>query len=49
METETLGQKHGYTEGINSAIHKVAGLTFPGCSMISTGTIPVELKSVHWL
>ena len=21
----------------------------PGCSMISTGTIPVEQKSVHWL
>ena len=34
---------------INSAIHKVAGLMVPGHSMISTGTIPVEQKSVHWL
>ena len=33
----------------NSAIHKAAGLTVPGRSMISTGTIPVEHKSVHWL
>ena len=34
---------------VNSAIHKVIGLTVPGCSMILTGTIPVEHKSVHWL
>ena len=33
----------------NSAIHKAADLTVPGRSMISTGTIPVEQKSVHWL
>ena len=32
-----------------SAIHKAAGLTVPGRSMIWTGTIPVEHKSVHWL
>ena len=35
--------------GINSPIHKAAGLTVPGRSMISTGTIPVGQKSVHWL
>ena len=34
---------------IYSAIHKVDGLTVPGRSMTSTGTIPVEQKSVHWL
>ena len=33
----------------NSAIHKEAGLTVPSHSMISTATIPVEQKSVHWL
>ena len=32
-----------------SAIHKAAGLTVPNRSIISTGTIPVEQKSVHWL
>ena len=32
-----------------STIHKAAGLTVPGHSMILTGTIPVEHKSVHWL
>ena len=32
-----------------SAIHKAASLMVPGHSMISTGTIPVEHKSVHWL
>ena len=31
-----------------SAIHKAAGLMVPSCSMILTGTIPVEHKSVHW-
>ena len=30
-------------------IHKAAGLTVPGRSIISTGTIPVEQKSVDWL
>ena len=35
--------------GIYSAIHKGAGLTVPGCSMISTDIIPVEQKIVHWL
>ena len=30
------------------AIHKAAGLTVPGCSIISTGTIPVEQKSVGY-
>ena len=34
---------------IYSAIHKAAGFTVPSRSMISTGTIPVEHKSVHWL
>ena len=34
---------------IYSAIHDAAGLTVPRHSMISTGTIPVEQKSVHWL
>ena len=33
----------------SSAIHKAAGLTDPGHSMISTGTITMEQKSVHWL
>ena len=32
-----------------SAIHKAAGLTVPGRSMILTGTIPMEQKSVHLL
>ena len=36
-------------ELLYSAIHKAAGLTVPGHSMISIGTIPVEHKSVHWL
>ena len=36
------------THIINSAIHKAAGLTVPGRSMILTGTIPLEHKSVHW-
>ena len=35
--------------GGNSAIHKAAHLTVPGCSMTLPGTIPVEQKSVHWL
>ena len=34
---------------VYSAIDKAAGLTIPGRSMISTGTIPMEQKSVHWL
>ena len=33
----------------NNAIHKATSFTVPGCSMISTDTIPVEQKSVHWL
>ena len=33
----------------SSAIHKAAGLTVPGRSMILTGTFPMEQKSVHWL
>ena len=33
----------------NSTIHKAADLMVRGHSMISTGTIPVEHKSVHWL
>ena len=33
----------------NSAIHKAASLTVPDFSMISTSTIPVEQKRVHWL
>ena len=33
----------------NSAIHKAVGLTIPGHSMTSTGTIPVEQKNLHWL
>ena len=32
-----------------SAIHKAAGVTVPGCSMILTGTIIVEQKSVYLL
>ena len=32
-----------------SAIHKAIDLMVPGRSMISTGTIPVEQESVHWL
>ena len=32
-----------------SAIYKAAGLMVPGLSMILTGTIPMEQKSVHWL
>ena len=34
---------------VNGAIHRAAGLTVPGRSMNSTGTIPVEHKSVHRL
>ena len=34
---------------VYSAIHKAASLMVPSRSMISTGTIPVEHKSVHWL
>ena len=33
----------------NSAIHKADGLMVPSRSMILTGTILVEQKSVHWL
>ena len=32
-----------------NAIHKAAGLRVPGHSIILTGTIPVEQKSVDWL
>ena len=34
---------------VYSAIHKATDLTVPGRSRISTGTIPVEQKSIHWL
>ena len=45
--SHTLGP--AYEEFSNSAIRKAASLTFLSRSMTSTGTIPVEQKSVHWL
>ena len=33
----------------SAIIYKATGLTVPGRSMISTGTNPMEQKSVHWL
>ena len=30
---------------INNAVHKTAGLTAHGCSMVLTGSIPTELKT----
>ena len=38
-----------WTGYLYSTIHKATSLMVLGCSMISTGTIPVEHKSVHWL
>ena len=49
LKVSTFYSSFKIDECTNSAIHKAAGLTVPGHSMISTGTIPMEQRSVHWL